>query len=81
MNDPNESSVNALLATFWRADDGRSAAQRAEDFGIDLSLIEDNLLLSPQERLHRHDLALTQAETLLAAYERTHPDHTKTRGS
>jgi len=81
MNDLTTNSVDSLLATFWCVDDGRSAAQRAEDFGIDLSLIEDNLLLTPQERLHRHDLALTQAETLLAAYERTHPDHTKTRGS
>jgi len=47
MSDPTESSVDALLATFWQTDDEKSAAQRAEDFGIDLSLIDDNLLLSP----------------------------------
>ena len=73
-------SIDAMLAEFWSTDDGRSAAERAEAFGIDLSLIEDNLRLTPQERLYRHDLALTQAETLVAAYERTYPNHSKTGG-
>lgn len=40
------------------------AEQRAEEYGIDLSLLEDNLRLSPLERLQRHDAALRFAMKL-----------------
>ena len=46
------------------------ALQRARDYGIDLSLLEENLRLSPQERMERHDLALQLALELQAAKSR-----------
>jgi len=56
------------LERFWRTDDGLTAVQRAEAYGIDLSLLEENLRLSPTERLKRNDLALSEAEALAEKY-------------
>lgn len=71
------------LEVFWRTDDGRTAIQRAEAYGIDLSLLEENLRLTPVERLRQNDRSLNEAMALRRAYlvthERTHPDHPKTR--
>lgn len=56
-----ESKPDALppeLAQFWRTDDGRTARERAEAFGIDLSQLEDNLRLTPGQRLAANDAAL-----------------------
>lgn len=52
------------LEKFWRTDDGLTAAQRAEAYGIDLSLLEENLRLSPLERLKRNDDALALVNSL-----------------
>lgn len=46
-----EIPLPAELEKFWRTDDGLTSGQRAEAYGIDLSLIEANLRLSPAERL------------------------------
>lgn len=54
------------LERFWRTDDGLTACERAEAYGIDLSLLEDNLRLTPAERLRRNDEALNAAENLVA---------------
>lgn len=71
------------LEVFWRTDDGRTAIQRAEAYGIDLSLLEGNLRLSPVELLRQNDRSLNEAVALRRAYlvthERTHPDHPTTR--
>lgn len=56
------------LERFWRTDDGLTAVQRAEAYGIDLSLLEENLRLSPMERLRQNDLALNEAEALAEKY-------------
>lgn len=72
-------SIERLLAPFWRTDDGRTAVERAVAYGIDLSLIAENLRLTPEQRVYQNDLVLTEAEQLIAAHERTHPNHPKAR--
>ncbi|MGH8048068.1 MAG: hypothetical protein ACREKL_12570 [Chthoniobacterales bacterium] len=71
------------LERFWRTDDGLTACQRAEAYGIDLSLIDENLRLTPAQRLHQNDCILNEAEALYAAYsatrEGTDPNHTTAR--
>jgi hypothetical protein len=59
------------LARFWRTDDGLTACERTEAYGIDLSLLDDNLRLTPYERLRRNDEALRFAEELRNAARRT----------
>lgn len=56
------------LERFWSTDDGLTAVQRAEAYGIDISLLEANLRLSPTERLRQNDLILNESEALRAAY-------------
>lgn len=58
------------LERFWRTDDGLTACQRAEAYGIDLSLLDDNLRLSPAERLRRNDEALALVESLQSGVNR-----------
>lgn len=60
------------LEPFWRLDDGRTALQRAEAYGIDVSLLEENLRLSPLERLRQNDRSLNEATALRQAYLMTH---------
>jgi len=48
----------------------KSAWSRAEESGIDMSLIESNLRLSVTERLHRHDAALNTILKLRRAVEK-----------
>lgn len=65
------------LERFWRTDDGLTACERAEAYGIDLSLLEANLALTPEERLRQNDRILNEALALQAALTRsrarTHP--------
>lgn len=67
---------------FWRTDDGLTARERAAAYGIDLSLLDENLRLTPAERLRQNDAILNEAEALYAArlktLERTHPHHPPT---
>jgi len=65
-----EIPLPAELEKFWRTDDGLTATQRAEAYGIDLSLLETNLLLSPAERLRQNDSVVNEVEYLLAAMEK-----------
>lgn len=65
-----EIPLPAELEKFWRTDDGLTASQRAEAYGIDLSLIEANLRLSPAERLRQNDGVLNEVEFLRAALEK-----------
>lgn len=62
----NADEIDRLLAPFWRTDDGRTAVERAEAYGIDLSLIEENLRLTPEQRLDRHQGAL---ELMISLHE------------
>jgi len=61
-------SVRSELSAFWDHDDGRTAAERAADYGIDLSLIQENLRLPVIERLRRNDALLNEAQSLREAY-------------
>jgi hypothetical protein len=58
------------LERFWRTDDGLTARERAEAYGIDLSLLEANLALTPEERLRQNDRILSEALALQAALEK-----------
>jgi hypothetical protein len=49
-----------------------SAWQVAEEYGFDMSLVEDNLRLTPWERIRRHSRALAMALTLRQAMEKRH---------
>lgn len=78
-----EMPLPAELERFWRTDDGMTAVERAEAYGIDLSLIDDNLWRTPAERLRQNDAVLNEAEALraacLAAHERTDSSHPASR--
>ena len=56
--------LERLLEPFWRTDDGRTAAERAEAYGIDLSLLTENLRLTPEERIDQNQAALELATAL-----------------
>jgi hypothetical protein len=60
------------LERFWRTDDGLTVIQRAELFGIDLSLLEENLRLTPEQRLRQNDRLLNEAEALQSALAESH---------
>ncbi|MDR1190259.1 MAG: hypothetical protein LBK60_01165 [Verrucomicrobiales bacterium] len=60
------------LEKFWRTDDGLTAEQRAEAFGIDLSLLEENLRLTPLERIRQHDRMANELDFLRAAFLAKH---------
>ena len=62
-----EQEIEEILAPFWKTDDGRTASQRAESYGIDLSLLTENLRLTPEERIDQHQAALELASTLQQA--------------
>ena len=57
-------SLPPELEKFWRTDDGLTASERAAAYGIDLSLIDDNLRLTPSERMDRNDAAIDLAHSL-----------------
>jgi|GEM_PF-5077389 len=48
------------------------AEQRAVEYGIDLSLLEENLRLTPAERMLQHDEALFCMEQLRKAWTTKH---------
>ena len=60
----NAEELERLLAPFWQTDDGRTAAQRAEAYGIDLSLIAENLRMTPEGRVDQNQAALELATAL-----------------
>ncbi len=57
------------LERFWRTDDGLTARERAAAYGIDLSLLDANLALTPEERLRQNDRVLNEALELQATLE------------
>lgn len=61
----------AQLEAFLAETKHLTAVQRAEAFGIDLSLLDENLRLSHIQRLRQHDIALNHAEALQAALTQT----------
>lgn len=73
------------LEKFWRTDDGLTAIQRAEACGIELSLLEDNLRLTPLERMRQNDALLNEVEiprnALIETRARPHANHTQACGS
>ena len=62
-----EQEMEEILAPFWKTDDGRTASQRAESYGIDLSLLTENLRLTLEERIDQHQAALELVSTLQKA--------------
>lgn len=60
-------SLPPELEKFWRTDDGRTAVERAVAYGIDISLLDDNLRLTPSERMDRNDAAIKLAHSLKQA--------------
>ncbi len=58
------------LQRFWRTDDGLTACERAAAYGIDLSLLEVNLRLTPAERTRRNDDAGDLVSALQTARRR-----------
>lgn len=60
-------SIEEIIAPFWRTDDGRSAEERAEAYGIDLSLITENLRLRPEQRMDQNQAALELVRELQKA--------------
>jgi hypothetical protein len=57
----------AEFEDFCEATKHMTAVQRAEAYGIDISLIDENLRLTPTEKIRQNDIALNQAEALQAA--------------
>jgi hypothetical protein len=45
----------------------KDAVQAAEEFGIDIQALKDNLKLSYEERIRRHQIALDAVEKLRRA--------------
>lgn len=65
-------TIRQELEKFWRTDDGLTAVERARAYGIDISLLDENLRLSPAERLARNDSILNEAASLRRAYIESH---------
>lgn len=59
-----ETTLASALSPFWRTDDGLTPIERAEAFGIDLSLIEENLRLTPEQRMDQNQAALELTDAL-----------------
>lgn len=72
---PEQSRAMLQIREFRRAcrriDQLPDPLARAEAFGIDLSLLEANLALSPEARWNQHDGALTFGLELQAAARRS----------
>jgi hypothetical protein len=45
----------------------KDAVKAAEEFGIDIQALKDNLKLSCEQRIRRHQIALTTVEKLREA--------------
>lgn len=56
------------LERFWRTDDGMTAVERAEAYGIDVTRFENNLRLTPVQRLEQNDRVLDEAEKLASEF-------------
>ena len=56
---------------FCEATKHMTAVQRAEAYGIDISLIDENLRLTPTQKIRQNDIALNQAEALQEALNQT----------
>jgi hypothetical protein len=54
--------MEASPARTSTLDVGGTALQRAEDFGLDLSLMQENLRLTPEERMLQNDRLVTEIE-------------------
>jgi len=61
----------AEFENFLNATKHMSAVQRAEAFDIDISLIDENLRLTPIQKIWQYDIALNQAEFLQASLNQT----------
>jgi hypothetical protein len=61
----------AEFENFLDATKHKTAVQRAEDFGIDISLIDENLRLTPIQRIRQNDMAMNQSEFLQASLNQT----------
>jgi len=49
------------------------AIRAAADYGIDISMLTDNLKRSPEERIRRHQIALNTAKSLCRAKAMIYP--------
>jgi len=57
------------------------AAERALEYGLDLSLTEHNLTLTPEQRLVQHQEALNLVMALTEAGKRLHATESKSASS
>jgi len=57
-----QSNAPRTKASAWRA---------AEEYGCDMSLVEENLRLTPQQRIRQHDRALRTLHILREAFQRS----------
>ena len=57
------------------------AIQAAIDYGIDISMLIDNLKRTPAERIRRHQIALNTIEKLSRLRQCLRPDERKARHS
>lgn len=57
-------TLGKLLKPFWRTDDGLSPMERAAAYGINLSLLDESLKLTPEQRMDQHQAALELATAL-----------------
>jgi hypothetical protein len=61
-------TIEQILVPFWRTDDGLTATERAVKYGIDLSLLTENLRLTPEQRIDQNQAALEFVIELQRAY-------------
>ena len=61
----------AEFEDFLDATKHMTTVQRAEAYGIDVSLIDENLRLTPTLKIRQNDIALNQAEALQEALNQT----------
>jgi sulfite reductase beta subunit-like hemoprotein len=61
----------AEFEDFLEATKHLTAVQRAEAYGIDISLIDANLRLTPTQKIRQIDIALNQVEDLQSALAQT----------
>ena len=61
----------AEFEDFFELAKHTTAVQRAEAYGIDISLIDGNPRLTPTQKIRQNDIALNQAEDLQTALHQT----------
>jgi hypothetical protein len=64
-----EETLAQMNGKYVMPPDAGPAWRKACEYGFDMSLVEDNLRLTMEERLHRHQLAVDTILALLSEEE------------